>query len=128
MLVTKLLISPVKKRIFCPKTTQFGPKLAFLFIAGSFGALLVGWLVVVARAKYRKTPIYFMWVTKLLISPVKKGFFAQKRPNLAQNWHFCPLLAVAGLAGGCGARAVSRKTPIYFISCYPSAENLNCTT
>ena len=30
-----------------------------------------------------------MWVTKLLISPVKKkGFFAQKRPNLAQNWHF----------------------------------------
>ena len=34
-----------------------------------------------------------MWVTKLLISPVKKGLFAQKRPNLAQNWHFCPLLA-----------------------------------
>ena len=28
-----------------------------------------------------------MWVTKLLISPVKKGFFAQKRPNLAQNLH-----------------------------------------
>ena len=23
----------------------------------------------------------------------KKGFFAQKRPNLARNWHFCPLLA-----------------------------------
>ena len=34
-----------------------------------------------------------MWVSKLLISPVKKGFFAQKRPNVAQNWHFCPLLA-----------------------------------
>ena len=34
-----------------------------------------------------------MWVTKLLISPVKKGFFAQKRPTLARNWHFCPLLA-----------------------------------
>ena len=60
MWVTKLLISPVKKRIFCPKTTQFGPKLAFLSIAGSFGALLVGWLVVVARAVSRKTPIYFM--------------------------------------------------------------------
>ena len=30
MWVTKLLISPVKKRIFCPKTTRFGPKLAFL--------------------------------------------------------------------------------------------------
>ena len=34
-----------------------------------------------------------MWVTKLLISPVKKRIFVQKRPNLAQNWPFCPLLA-----------------------------------
>ena len=30
MLVTKLLIFPVEIRIFCPKTTKFGPKLAFL--------------------------------------------------------------------------------------------------
>ena len=63
MWVTKLLISPVKKRIFCPKTTQFGPKLAFLSIAGSFGALLVGRLVVVAQAVSRKTPIYFMSIS-----------------------------------------------------------------
>ena len=34
MWVTKLLISPVKKRIFCPKTTKFGPKLAFLVKMG----------------------------------------------------------------------------------------------
>ena len=47
-----------KKRIFCPKTTKFSLKLAFLSIAGSFGALLVGWLGVVARAVSRKTPIY----------------------------------------------------------------------
>ena len=60
MWVTKLLISPVKKRIFGPKTTNFSPKFAFLSIAGSFGALLVGWLVVLARAVSRKTPIYFM--------------------------------------------------------------------
>ena len=32
-----------------------------------------------------------MWVTKLLISPVKKGFFAPKRPNLARNWIYCSL-------------------------------------
>ena len=65
MWVTKLLISPVKKRIFCPKTTKFGPKLAF------FG-------------------------------------------NLARSCRLiqCP---VGGSVGGCGARAVSRKTPIYFI-------------
>ena len=60
-----------------------------------------------------------MWATKLLISPVKKGFFAQKRPNLAPNWHFwsiwarpCRLIwCPAGGWVGCGARAVSRKTP-----------------
>ena len=34
-----------------------------------------------------------MWVTKLLISPVKKGFFAQKRPNLLEIVFFCPLQA-----------------------------------
>ena len=39
-----------------------------------------------------------MWVTKLLISPVKKRVIR------------CP---VGGSVGGCGARAVSRKTPIY---------------
>ena len=39
-----------KKKIFCSKTTKFSPKLAFLTIAGSFGALLMGWLV--ARRLY----------------------------------------------------------------------------
>ena len=44
-----------------------------------------------------------MWVTKLLISPVKKRHF----------WSImCP---VGESVGGCGALAVSRKTPIYFI-------------
>ena len=64
MWVTKLLISPVKNRIFCPKTTKFSPKLAYLSIADSFGALLVDWLVVVARAVSRKTPIYFIIFNK----------------------------------------------------------------
>ena len=44
-----------KKKDFCPKTTKFGPKLAFLVHlghAGFFGALLVGGLVVVARGLY----------------------------------------------------------------------------
>ena len=45
---TKLLISPVKKGFFAQKR----PNLAFLSIAGSFGALLVGWSVVVARGLY----------------------------------------------------------------------------
>ena len=53
MRVTTLYRSPVKIRTFCPRMTKFGPKLAFLpSLAGSFGALLVGWLVVVARRLY----------------------------------------------------------------------------
>ena len=64
MWVTKLLISPVKKRIFCPKTTKLGPKLAFF------------------------VNCRFIW---------------------------CP---VGGMVGGCGVWAVSRKTPIYFIGIY----------
>ena len=66
-----------------------------------------------------------MWVTKHLISPVKKKGFLPKNdqiwPKIGIFGHFgarpcwfiwCP---VGGLVGGCGARAVSRKTPIYFI-------------
>ena len=61
-----------------------------------------------------------MWVTKLLISPLKKGFLSKNNqiwPKIGIFVHCwlirCP---VGGLAGGCGAWAVSRKTPIYFIS------------
>ena len=66
MWVTKLLISQVKKRIFCPKTTKFGPKLAFLVNLGQ------------AMQAYS--------------------------------------MPCCGSVGGCGARAVSRKTPIYFMN------------
>ena len=60
-----------------------------------------------------------MWVTKLLISPGKIRIFCPKELNLTHNWHFCLLLAHLvpcwWVVGGGGARAVSRKTPIYFI-------------
>ena len=59
MWVTKLLISPVKIRNFCPKKSKFGPKMAFLFFLGqALPAHLVGGCG--ARAVSRKTPIYFM--------------------------------------------------------------------
>ena len=60
------------------------------------------------------------WVTKLLISPVKKRIFCTKTTKFGIFVHcwliWCP---VGGLVGGCGARAVSRKTPIYFICGVP---------
>ena len=57
MWVPRLLLSPVIIRIFCPKTTQFYPKIEVFGHfgpghAGSYGALLVGWLVVVERGMY----------------------------------------------------------------------------
>ena len=53
-------------------------------------------------------------------SSKEKDFFVQKWPNLAQNWHFWsiwvrPCRLIRRPVGGCGPRAVSRKTPIYFI-------------
>ena len=62
--VPKLLLSPVKVRIFGPKTAKFGPKYAFLVIFGQILAFLipVGWLVggYVARSVSCKTHIYFI--------------------------------------------------------------------
>ena len=65
MLVPKLLLTPIKLGFLAQKRPKLvqnmqNMKLAFLSIAGSFGALLVGWLVLVARALSRKTPIYFV--------------------------------------------------------------------
>ena len=60
----KLMLSPVKFRIFCPKKTKLGIFGHFRpGLAGSFDALLVGWLAVLTRGLYldsRRTPIYFI--------------------------------------------------------------------
>ena len=55
--VPKVLLPPIKIRIFGPKTAIFAPKSnmlsqAFIGLAGSFDALLIGWLVVVVRGLY----------------------------------------------------------------------------
>ena len=69
MWVTKLLISSVKIRIFCPKKSKFGPKMAFLFILGqALRAHLVGGCG--ARAVSRKTPIYFIIIIIMISIPV----------------------------------------------------------
>ena len=61
MWMTKLFISPVKIRIFCPKKSKFGPKMALLFILGqALPAYLVGGCG--AGAVSRKTPIYFITI------------------------------------------------------------------
>ena len=69
--------------------TQFGPKLAFLSITGSFSALLVGWLVVVARGLYL----------------AKHPF----RPHRSIQWHKMAKKTVAWLSG---PQIASNASPI----------------
>ena len=130
MWVTKLMISQVKKRIFCPKTTKFGPKLAFLVTLGQILAFFSPFRAMPNQITMQTRclgdfPV--MWVPKLLLSPVKISIFCPKTTKFGPKlffWSFwarpCRLIwcPVGGLVGGYGARAVSRKPPIYFISLF----------
>merc|ERR1712240_337203 len=84
MWVTKLMISPVKKWIFCPKTTKFG-----LFgqfgpgHAGLFGALLVSRLVVVARGLYLARHLFTLFNKKKYEKKVSKYVTGSKAFSLS---------------------------------------------
>ena len=70
MWVTKLLISPVKKKDFLPKNDQIWPKIGILGQfgpgqAGFFSALLVGRLVVVACRLYLARHLFTLLNTLL---------------------------------------------------------------
>ena len=74
MWVTKLLLSPVKITIF-PKTDQIWPKIGIFVhfgpgLAGSFGALSLGWLV--ARGLYLARHLFTLFILSYL------GTFANK--------------------------------------------------
>ena len=60
MRVPKVLLLPQQIMIFGRKRPNLANNWHFWSFAGLFGALLVGWLVVVARAVSCKTPIYFI--------------------------------------------------------------------
>ena len=92
MLVPKLLLTPIKIRIFCPKRPNLVQNIYFW----SFWAKYCHFCTFCPMSDQK--PMWtrclggfsIMWVTKLLISPVKKGFFAQFGPKLV---FFCPLQA-----------------------------------
>ena len=66
-----------KNRIFCSKTTKFCSKLAFLTIAGSFRALLMGWLVVVARGLFLARHLFTLYFSSRTIEylPTRQNIF-----------------------------------------------------
>ena len=105
MLVPKLLLTPIKIRIFGPKMAKFGPKYAFLDILGQILAFFTHFIPCLSKKKMRTRCLgrsSVMWVTKHLISPVKIRFFFAQRdqiwPKLVFFDHFGP-----GLAGSFGA-------------------------
>ena len=53
---------------------------------------------------------------------------AKHRANDASNDVHRPPLPVGGSVGGCGAQAVSRKTPIYFINSIIKGAFCNCSS
>ena len=76
MWVTKLLISPVKKRDLLPKNDQIWPKIGIFGQfgpghAGIFGALLVGQLVVEARGLYLARHLFTLFKSMELLDLLK---------------------------------------------------------
>ena len=95
-----------KKKVFCPKKSQFGPKIAFLFILGqALPAHLVGGCG--ARAVSRKTPICFILPLFLVLS--KNSWF--------WSWVFSMNMAWPGHLGLAG------PSP-FFLELPPGGDNL----
>ena len=85
MWVTKLLISPVKKKDFLPKNDQIWPKIGIIGQfgpghAGLFVALLVGRLVVVARGLYLARHLFTLYI--YIDIDISKNDFDLHRKNL----------------------------------------------
>ena len=73
MWVPKLLLSPVKNRIF-PQNDQVSPEIGIFghfwpCLANSFGALLVGWFVVVARGLYLARHLFTLYYLCFFSNP-----------------------------------------------------------
>ena len=89
--VPKLLLTPVKIRIFGSKTAKFGPKLKFLAKYRHFWPIWFG-----GRQKSMQTRCLggfsVIWVPKLLLTPINISFFGQKTAKFGPNYAFVIIL------------------------------------
>ena len=99
MLVPKLLLTPIKIRIFGPKTAKIGPKYAFLVNLGQ----ILAFLPILSNARpnnnANKVP---MWVFRcvgnnFLISPVKIRIFCPKTTKFGPKLAFLVILSFCHL-------------------------------
>ena len=110
---------PPKNWIWGPKTAKFGPKLAFWAKYQHFWPI---WSNAWPKNNADKLSRWFsvMLVPKLLLTPIKIMIFGPKTAKFGPKYAFFGTyrpahLVPCCLVGGWAARAVSRKTPIYFI-------------
>ena len=61
-----------QKQLFLPQNML---SLAHIGLAGAFGALLVGWLVVVVRRLYLARHLYILWLIRDTVKNVLADFF-----------------------------------------------------
>ena len=112
------------------KTTKIGQTLAFLVIWAQYWSFWLKWCPARPKHNADEVPRWFsdVWVPKLLLSPIKIWIICPKTTKFGPKLAFLVNLGQAmqaysmpccGSVGGCGARAVSRKTPIYFILWLP---------
>ena len=90
---------PPKNWISGPKTAKIGPLVHFW----SFWAKYCHFLHILSNARPKPNVnmvpgrvFRYMGDKTFDFSSKKKGFFAQKRPNLAQNWQFGPNTGIFG--------------------------------
>ena len=90
MWVPKLLLPLIKIRIFGQKKAKFCPKICFLghieAFSGSFGALLVGWLVVVVHGLYPARHLYTLFCQSWVYHCKKFEFCKYYPPIRPLSW------------------------------------------
>ena len=95
MLVPKLLLNPIKIRIFGPKTAKFGPKYAFLVILGQ----ILPFLHILSNARPKnnvnKVP---RWVFRY-VGNKAYDFSSKKKDFLPKNDQIWPKIGIFGQFG-----------------------------
>ena len=115
-------ISPVKKRIFCPKTTKFGPILAFLVILGqALPAHLVpcwwvGWWLWRVGSISQDTYLLYLFIVDFIFQWIEHCFLQLLKEFLL---HLCPMTQVEGIKLLARSRSGELSFCLDFLSRWP---------
>ena len=95
MLVPKLLLTPIKIRIFGPKMAKFGPKYAFLVILGQ----ILPFLHILSNARPKNNVNKVLrWVFRY-VGNKAYDFSSKKKDFLPQNDQIWPKIGIFGQFG-----------------------------